>query len=128
MNNISWMIYLADVASDTNAICGFVFYLGCIGVAIYSLGKGVARIANYGFEDPPVTPSISKIGKGLAPYVIAAAVVGVLVPSKESIYAIAASEVGERVIKSETGGKAVEALNAWLDAQINKSAQNKEQS
>jgi hypothetical protein len=35
------------------------------------------------------------------------------------MYAIAASELGEEVYKSEVGQKAEQALRAWLDKQIN---------
>ena len=49
---------------------------------------------------------------------IALVVVSLAVPSKDTVYAIAASEVGEEIVKSETAGKAVKALNAWLDKQI----------
>lgn len=55
------------------------------------------------------------------PAIIAAAVcsvVFVFVPQKNTVYAIAASEVGEEVLKSETADKAMTALNAWLDRQI----------
>ena len=45
--------------------------------------------------------------------------VSFLVPDdKETYYAIAASELGEEVIKSPTAGKAIKALDSWLDKQI----------
>ena len=52
------------------------------------------------------------------PLIILWLMLSVVVPSQETIYAIAASETGETALKSDTGGKAVQALNAWLDRQI----------
>lgn len=118
MNELSWLIYAADVAEDINTVAGFVFFVGLIGLAGYSVAKGLARVVTADFDDPPVTPSIAKVGKALWLPVLIAAIVGVLVPSNTTFYAIAASEMGERVLTSETGDKAVQALNAWLDRQI----------
>jgi len=118
MNELSWLIYAADVAGDVNAVCGFGFYGGVIALSLYALGKGVARVANAGFGEPPVTPSIAKVGKALWLPVLAAGIVGTIVPSNATLYAIAASELGEHVLTGDTGDKAVQALNAWLDRQI----------
>ena len=120
MNELSWLIYAADVAGDANSICGFVFFGGIIAVCLYALAKGFARVVSIGFDDPPITPSIAEVGKRLWLPVVIAGIVGLLAPSSNTLYAIAASEMGERVIESETAGKAVAALNAWLDRQIAK--------
>jgi len=42
----------------------------------------------------------------------------VITPSRNTVYAIAASELGEEVLKSPVATKAGQALEAWLDAQI----------
>lgn len=39
-------------------------------------------------------------------------------PSKETVYAIAASEMGERALQTPLASKAGKALEAWLDKQI----------
>ena len=41
----------------------------------------------------------------------------VAVPSPITLYAIAASETGERVVQSETAKLAIDALNRWLAKQ-----------
>jgi hypothetical protein len=51
------------------------------------------------------------------------ALLGGLTPSRETIYAIAASELGEEALKSSAATKAQQALNAWLDKQIEKPEQ-----
>lgn len=121
MNELSWLIYAADVAGDANSVCGFVFYAGIFSVGIYAVVKGVGKAISCSlgdYDDPPVLPSLASVSKKLWLPVLIAGVVGVATPSSSTIYAIAASEMGERVITSETGGKAVKALNAWLDKQV----------
>lgn len=118
MNELSWLIYAADVAGDANIVCSFIFYAGLAALPIYALVKGAARAFNYDFQRDPVTPPIASVSRALWLPVAIAGVIGVIVPSSGTLYAIAASEMGENVLNSETGGKAVEALNAWLDRQI----------
>lgn len=125
MNELSWLIYAADVAGDANAVCAFIFYGGCAALAIYSVFKGIAKAITYEFGgDDPVTPSVAKVGKALLLPVVIAGAIGVIAPGRETLYAIAASEMGERVIESETAGKAVAALNVWLDRQISDTGAN----
>lgn len=50
----------------------------------------------------------------------------VFIPSSKTIYAIAASEMGEEVLASPTADKAHKALDAWLDDQIKEHQQKKE--
>jgi hypothetical protein len=105
MNSLSWMIYLADVAENIGFVCGLMLILGLAAGGICVL-----------FWD-----DIENGKRLIKPYLITMAVVmfvGTVVPSKEAIYAMAASESGEKILKSETGDKAIQALNAWLDRQI----------
>jgi hypothetical protein len=46
--------------------------------------------------------------------------VSVLIPSKDTMYAIAASELGEEVVKSAIGQKSIKALEQWIDSQLEK--------
>lgn len=41
-----------------------------------------------------------------------------LLPGRDTVYAIAASEMGEQALKTPLAGKAEKALEAWLDHQI----------
>lgn len=153
MNELSWMIYAADVAGSVKWMAGIGIVGTGLGVAI-SLGVSIRqaieapetnnhrsdaarwdeamadhvkypRLYDKPASDRPVEeeveikpwkawPSIKKPVATLA----GAVAVFCLFPSSGTIYAIAASEMGERVLTSETGGKAVQALDAWLDRQI----------
>lgn len=117
MNELSWLLYFADVSNETNGVCAFVFVGGTIALAAYGLGKAIV-LGEYGGE--PVTPSLIQVFKKVWLPIVIAGVVGVVTPSRETIYAIAASQMGEHVLKSATAGKAVKALDAWLDKQIAK--------
>lgn len=122
MNSLSWMIYLADVAGSVSTI-GIV-------AMILSLGGGiVAAIAcavrtDFDNLDRCRDEKISlaaagwRAGKGFFLTGLVIGAVLVPIPSREAVYAIAASELGEEALNTETGGKAVQALNAWLDRQI----------
>lgn len=70
------------------------------------------------YEKRPIWQTGWQVGKGYFKLGIIAALVIIPVPSKDTIYAIAASEMGERALASPTGDRAVKALNAWLDRQI----------
>ena len=105
MNDLSWLIYGASVADDINAVCGIAIF----GLVIFCAGYTIlGSIENEEFTTHK--PSLLLLA--------ALAAVGTIVPSRDTLYAIAISEMGEEVVKSETAGKAVQALNAWLDRQI----------
>lgn len=102
MNSLSWLIYFADIVSNLQGV-----------LAAVSVVLVVAML--------PATEGFSKTFKGLKLYVTIAILLGAIatiLPSKNTVYAIAASELGEQVLVSNTGKKAVAALEAWLDAQV----------
>lgn len=115
MNELSWLIYAADVAGSVGFGISTVFVLSMLVLAgtllavPFSEGEVMGKdIRQYWFKCLVWSSS----------FVAFSFFLGAAVPSQETVYAIAASEMGERVIQSETGGKAVDALNAWLDRQI----------
>lgn len=127
MNALSWLIYLADVAEEINGIGGaavVVSFLVGIALLICFIVGGVMTMDAYDDEDRAKAkgPRVFgvKAAKIILPWCAAMVLLATVVPSKETIYAIAASQLGEQVIKSETAGKAIDALNAWLDRQIAK--------
>lgn len=107
MNNLSWMIYAADVASGV----GTLVAVGA-GVSLC----GAAGAALFGFIEEQ--PAAVKLAGTALKFAIPAAILAAVIPAPTTIYAIAASEMGEDVLNSETGGKAMQALDAWLDRQI----------
>lgn len=108
MNELSWMLYIADVSGVARVA------LGIGGVASLLLMLVWAAIAA---SEKDVT------GPGkllILPFI--AITSSVLLPSSSTVYAIAASEMGEDVLKSPTVTKAQKALDAWLDRQLDDGA------
>ena len=119
MNQLSWIIYFAGVSESLSGFLtffGFIFFFGPLVLAL---------IAHLRFDDDEIsldreTP-VNWRGKILSLGIVFF-LLGNMMPPRDTVYAIAASEVGERVLQSPTGNKAVAALNAWLDKQIQDAA------
>lgn len=115
MNQLSWLLYLADVAGSSGwAICG-VFVISALVVAITLVAAPLSEGEAITEEN---RPKWLKILKTFAASAIISFVLMTLIPAKETVYAIAASEIGEQVATSPTGQKALRAIDAWLDRQI----------
>ncbi len=132
MNSLSWMIYGADVADSishaltTGSILSGVGLLITTAVAatlklggpdIYSRDDADAQRAKHAKWDANAVLAVT-VWKRLAVACASFALVASVIPSSKAIYAIAASEVGEQMLKSATVTKAQKALDAWLDRQI----------
>lgn len=146
MNELSWLIYLAGVFGSLGVWCilgAVLMFAVCIVALVFpvrldpEMASWLDRNKDYQRWPSITTPPGDKpepkpiwdrrpLMKFSAVMSVVMVVVSIVTPSSNTMYAIAASEVGERVITSETGGKAIEALNVWLDAQINKGAEKKE--
>ena len=143
MNSLSWLLYLADVAGNIKT---FLIILALISLAL-SLFFCVYRLSSIeDFEtkvrdqfrycnhhDQKDVEAIAKkikadIEKILPPfspkYAILFTIIFVVlssfasfIPSRDTVYAIAASEMGEKALQSPIGVKATKALETWLDRQ-----------
>lgn len=147
MNELSWLLYAADVAGSVKGMAGVTIGLSAastVALSIIDLTKYRAtshradvkawdeRMAEHIrypslYPQPESDRPADQDAKTWNPWIAAKAPLVALgasallfcaFPASGTIYAIAASEMGERVVNSETGDKAVKALNAWLDKQI----------
>lgn len=116
MNNLSWFLYLADVFSGIGWILGTIFVLACI-ITVLTLLSVV--LSDGQVLDKDIRPKWLKVLWSAITAAVLSGLIGAAVPSRDTMYAIAASEMGEDILRSETGTKATQALNAWLDRQIN---------
>jgi len=110
MNSLSWFIYLAGVMDGLNMILGLaaLFILG--GCGMYSLINGIN-------ENELVVARFRWFATALGCILLS-----VLIPTKNTMYAIAASEFGEKLagtdaVKGVTNDAAV-ALRQWIKRQI----------
>ena len=111
MNSLSWFLYFADVASS------FAILLACV-----SLFGGLILIitsAIYAVENDKFWWQGWKV---FAPICLSAALIACAIPSRQTIYAIAASQVGERLVQNETvkgiANDATKALQIWIKKQV----------
>lgn len=114
MNQLSWLVYLADV-------CGSIGVLITILVVIFSIFLICWVIAYFiglsNFEEKE-WKTWRRCGWFLAPSCLIIFFLGCFIPGKETVYAIAASQVGEQVLKTPLAQKAGQAIEVWLDKQI----------
>lgn len=128
MNDLSWLIYAADVAGSVSGVLSVTAF----GSVVAGIGSGIGYLVMgesphvWSWDDAEAKVAshnatrtvLKKILKRAPIVFFAAALTASVIPGKDTIYAIAASEVGENVLNSQTGDKAVKALNAWLDKKI----------
>ena len=128
MNDLSWILYLADVLPSLSRAIGVMCFMGLLVTGVlYLLGLtdffGDAKYSDDFLKVPYnnlATLAIRFRKFGILIVLLLALTIGVkLFPSdKETYYAIAVSEVGEEVLKSKTTDKAMKALDSWLDKQL----------
>jgi hypothetical protein len=124
MNDLSWFLYLAGVFGNLGQLLSILFVAGMIGAGFALVISGILRSLSYCDEDD-IKRSHIFFGSALKIFLVAI-ISGVLcsvIPSRDTMYAIAASEMGEEALKSPIATKAGKALEAWLDQQINKAQQ-----
>jgi hypothetical protein len=113
MNQLSWLLYLADVSASSE---GWLIFFGGLATLVSNIMLLVVSGIKGDGDEPPAF-----LGQALfvsIPTLLVCVLLSVFLPSKETVYAIAASELGEQVMNSDTGQRAGRALNAWLDKQI----------
>jgi len=110
MNELSTFIYLADVLGTLSK------FLGTTGGIALVIGVILCLVS---MNDELINQeTLRKAGLIMAPVGFVFCLIAIFVPSSNTMYAIAASEVGGQMLETPTAGKAVKALNAWLDRQI----------
>lgn len=117
MNSLSWMIYAADVCSNIGFPAALFSIIGVVAAIVSTIIKsGCADSESY--DDKMAHRISASVQKAAIPIAIIALTMSVLVPTKDTVYAIAASETGEEILKTREATRARAALNAWLDKQI----------
>lgn len=131
MNQLSWLLYFGDVAGNIGVFCGWtglvVLAVAIVNFIVYLCTLGYSLdYENRWAKDIGDTLKASKTCRVWAGWLTVLAFgiwfVGLFLPSQNTVYAIAASEMGGKLLNSETGNLADQALNAWLKRQINSPA------
>jgi len=116
MNNLSWFLYLADVVDKLGVIAWLFFAASSLLTVFVSGGRIIAanESAEYKVENTFKTATSTVVW--VLPVVMAVSLsVAVLTPSKQTMYAMAASEVAEEALETPVAKKAVDALERYLD-------------
>lgn len=107
MNTLSWLLYLAGVAGN---IAGFLAII-VLALAILQLGIVIA----YAIEKEMLPPRRLWISGAVA---VILGIIASIIPNKETIMYIAASEYGEKVVNSkevrDLANPATELLKTWM--------------
>lgn len=106
MNNLSWLIFVADIAGPLKAV---LLTLGIVLVAIVLMAAAVEENSTY-------------LKYLLNPFIII--LIGLLIPSKQAMYLIAASEFGEDVLETKTADKVFKIVDQYLDEQLQTNEEN----
>lgn len=125
MNSLSWFLYLSDTLPSLSNTLSFFGALAAIvsaiGFAMTFLNTDSTRednMARYARYQSTGRQLLSRA----APWAIGLFLIATVIPSSKTMYAIAASEVGEQVIKSEAvqgvANDATKALQQWIKRQI----------
>lgn len=112
MNTLSWMIYLADLCGNLRLALAVMCFALTVTIVI-----SLVNISDYHEESKERAAHARRIRMSFC-VLPAVAIIAATIPSKETVYAVAASEMGEQILQTDTAGKARQALNAWLDKQI----------
>ena len=114
MNNLSWLIYLAEVVGKTALALQFVTFVCGLGTLISAIVYAISLA-----EDADEIAAGAK--KIISPLVIGLSLAGVVncvIPSREAVMMIAASELGEKVIASPAVAgvvdPSIELLKTWI--------------
>lgn len=105
MNEALWLVYFGGVAEALQAVFGIVAVVGsvaCILAGMISSSDGDLK---------EVWPYIRR---GI-PWIVASGLVAVVMPSKHVLYVAAGIAASQEAASTEVGGKALGALNKYLD-------------
>lgn len=124
MNTLSWFLYavnVMDVLPKVLMIFLSVLALALLGYTVTVIGA--SDMLKYSSNREYYLQIISHCKKVIKKLLVLGSVLLILIPlipSKDTLYAIAASELGEQVLESEVGLKAQAAIKAWIDGQLEK--------
>jgi hypothetical protein len=112
MNTLSQILYAADVLSSVSLALGLI---SCVLFIIMLIISGMSVFAWLEIDKVKAFPY--KLNYLWLVFILMATL-SALIPTKNTMYAIAASEMGEDVFKSRVGQKSLAAVELWIDKQL----------
>lgn len=127
MNQVSWLIYLSNVSGNMGSFFAWIGAACIIGGAAFFIASYVMLdVVNSWSEDAEKKAAIKVFKNQRATSVFCMCssffffFCGSLMPSQNTVLAIAASQFGEQMLHTKTVTLAEQALNSWLQKQITK--------
>lgn len=114
MNNLSWILYFADVAGKiggASTVLSALLGLASIGGAIIVVGT---RVEN---DNPKYHASMWMLVAPVSLLVVFLSI-AVVTPSKDTIYLIAGSEIGETVVKTPEAQQMFSDIREVIQSQL----------
>lgn len=96
MNELSWLLYLADVATNLKTLGIIFFCFAFIGILISCLFTALSNDINHEQH-----PYMNKFVKCAIPVIVVSSVLLTFIPEKKTIYLVITSEVGEEIVMNE---------------------------
>ena len=123
MNSISWFLYLASFADKITGIAAVWGILLSLVVVMATVAWIVVFCTAAADKDAEKTLTLTThIWKVFVGWLIVMGVLYSVTPDSKTMYAIAASQVGEQVVKSEAAqgiaNDATKALQQWIKRQL----------
>lgn len=147
MNDISWLIYWADVLPSVASFLGIITFLLMIASAVclviyWASSKDASDYRSYKEKvlawQAAGSPAggkpyyfssdheafqlneVMKQSRWIFPLCLVVCTLTSFVPSRETFFLIAGSEIGEQAVKTEEFEKVRKVLNKYLDEELNK--------
>lgn len=105
MNSVSWFLYLVDISSGIGAFFSIIAFLCVVSAIVIVIVGGVMRDTDYGRRSGPEMDERRKRGIALqwkatwfAGPALLFMLLSFLIPSKDTLYMIGASQVGEQIV------------------------------
>lgn len=115
MNNLTLFVYFADILPRAGDFLIFLAVMAGIGVFPALVATFISTMTEEW--------GVQKLAKGVVKYTfpafLALSVVAILIPSKETLYLMAGSEVGETVVTSPEAQIILKDIHEVIRAQLN---------
>lgn len=102
MTSLSWLLYLAEASGRIGTLVGIAAVVGAVVTFVLWLIAFMERTTAFNDNDRAKAAVMAKLPFKYLPWLFGMFLVTALLPSKQTILTIAAVEIGNRAIQSES--------------------------
>lgn len=118
MNNLSWFIYFVEVIPNISLfllVSGQIALFGSLFIMFCSIPF---YVESYDNDKPKYVEWYKLYYKRILPILVFILLIAILIPSKETMYLIAGSELGETVVTSQEGQEIMNDIHEIIKHQL----------